>query len=70
MSPGLQKGKPHKPGAGRPKLVDHFARRTVYLDQQHVDLVNRHRQFKSGGSFSEALRAILDTFRESHGGYT
>jgi hypothetical protein len=45
-------------GAGRKKSVDAPVRRTVYLDQRHVDLITRHQQ--PGATFSMALRALLD----------
>lgn len=45
-------------GAGRPKTVDAPVRRTVYLAQRHVDLINCYQ--KPGATFSEALRTLLD----------
>jgi hypothetical protein len=43
-------------GAGRHKTVAKGIRRTVYLDQRHVDLIAR----EPGKTFSEALRNLLD----------
>ncbi len=55
-----------RPNAGRPKQVEHFARRTVYIDQQHVDMIESHRlaMITPRTTFSQALRAMLDMFRE------
>jgi hypothetical protein len=44
-------------GAGRPKSLPNAIRRTVYLEQRHVDLIAR----QPGKTFSEALRHLLDS---------
>jgi hypothetical protein len=44
-------------GAGRPKTVAKGIRRTVYLDQRHIDMIAR----QPGKTFSEALRNLLDS---------
>jgi len=56
-------------GAGRPKQVDAPIRRTVYLDQRHIDLIERCQTlhtYRLGEpvvehlTFSQALRTVLD----------
>lgn len=44
-------------GAGRPKSLPNAIRRTVYLEQRHVDLISH----QPGKTFSEALRHLLDS---------
>jgi hypothetical protein len=46
-------------GAGRPQSVVKPIRRTVYLDQRHVEMVTRHQ--KPGSTFSEALRHLIES---------
>ena len=50
-----------RPGAGRPKEVDAPIRRTVYLDQWHVDRIVEIQRDKGLPTFSEALRAIIES---------
>ena len=56
-------------GAGRPKQVDKPIRRTVYLDQRHIELIERCQErhmwrlgeaILSHQTFSQALRGVLD----------
>ena len=49
-------------GAGRPRVLDDLQRKTVYLDQQSIELV----EFWGGQrqlGFSAALRWMLDTWQ-------
>jgi hypothetical protein len=49
-------------GAGRPPILDKPMRQTVYLQQRHMHLITEWQE-KYRMTFSEALRAILDSRR-------
>lgn len=66
MEEKLLKHGGRREGAGRPKTVDAPVRRTVYLAQRHVDLINRY--LRPGATFSEALRTLLDELRKENDG--
>lgn len=64
-----QKPKTHggkRTGAGRPKQVDAPIRRTVYLDQRHIDFIEGVRTRSGAGTFSQALRGIIECDYEFH----
>ena len=49
-----------RPGAGRPKEVEAPIRRTVYLEQDHVEFIEAVRIKAGCETFSQALRGIIE----------
>jgi hypothetical protein len=49
-----------RPGAGPPTLVDQPVRRTVYLDQWHIQFVEAYAEAQGFPTFSAALRELLE----------
>ena len=53
--PGLQKGKKHKPGAGRPRLfASHTVRYTITLPPELADAIRAY----GGGGLSVGIRRL------------